>query len=318
VRPAHRNPLAHPFALLTLVALFWAGNVVLGRAVPGRIPPVTLNSLRWAIALAVVLPFAWPQLAGMARIVRAHMVQLAMLAIPCVAIYNSLLYAGARTTTATNAGVIVGMMPIMIVVFAGLLGQERVTWRRAAGLAVSFAGVVCVICKGHLDFIRDLSCTPGNLMILGAATAWGIYTALLRRFALPLGSFALLALLSAIGLAVSLPFCAWEFMAGARVEWSIGTAAAVLYVGVFPSVIALVLWNRAVAEVGAGTAGLFTNLIPVFSLLLAVVLLGETVERFQLIGMGLIFAGIRLATMRAPASSRDSLPAAEPRAMLAR
>jgi drug/metabolite transporter (DMT)-like permease len=307
MRPAHRNPLTHPFALLALVALLWAGNVVLGRAVAGRIPPVTFNALRWAVALAVVLPLAWPQLAGKARIVRAHMVELVMLAIPCIAIYNSLLYAGTRTTTATNAGVIVGMMPIMIVAFAGLFGQERVTWRRAAGLGASFAGVACVICKGHLGFAGDLSCTPGNLMILGAVVAWGIYTVLLRRFALPLGSFALLALLSAIGLAVSLPFCAWELLAGARIEWSIGTAAAVTYVGVFPSVIALFLWNKAVAEVGAGTAGLFTNLIPVFSLLLAVVLLGEPVERFQLVGMGLIFVGIRLATMHA---GRDALPLA--------
>ena len=326
MRPAHCNPLAHPFALLTLVALLWAGNVVLGRAVAGRIPPVTLNSLRWAIALAVVLPLAWPQLAGKARIVRAHLVELALLAMPSVAIYNSFLYAGARTTSATNAGVIVGMMPIMIVAFAALLGQERVTWRRAAGLCASFVGVACVICKGRLAFVGELSCTPGNLMILGAAMAWGIYTVLLRRFALPLGCFALLALLSAIGLAVSLPFCAWELIAGARIEWSIGTAAAVLYVGVFPSVIALFLWNKAVAEVGAGTAGLFTNLIPVFSLLLAVVLLGETVERFQLVGMGLIFAGIRLATMRARAAAPSlapwmrlqSLPAANRRVMLER
>ena len=85
MRLAHRNPLTHPFALLALVALLWAGNVVLGRAVAGRIPPVTFNALRWAIALAVVLPLAWPQLAGKARIVRTHMVELVMLAIPILA-----------------------------------------------------------------------------------------------------------------------------------------------------------------------------------------------------------------------------------------
>jgi drug/metabolite transporter (DMT)-like permease len=73
-----------------------------------------------------------------------------------------------------------------------------------------------------------------------------------------------------------------------------------------------VLWNKAVAQVGAGTAGMFTNLIPVFSLLLAVALLGESVAQFQLVGMGLIFAGIRLATMRA--STRE-LPLA-PRLVL--
>ena len=142
-----RWPSVHPYLLLIFVALFWAGNVVLGRGVSGIIPPVTLNVFRWAIALAVLLPLAWPQLAGKGQVIRQHLPELVLLAIPSIAIYNTFIYIGTRTTTAANAGLIVGTMPIVILVLASLAGEERLTTRRAAGIAVSFAGVVFVIAK---------------------------------------------------------------------------------------------------------------------------------------------------------------------------
>ena len=128
-----RQVITHPYTLLTLAALFWAGNVVLGRGVAGRIPPVTLNSLRWAIALLVLMPIAWPQLVGKGKIVWAHWGQLLLLAVPSVTIYNTFIYLGTRTTTAANAGLIVGTMPIATLVLAILTGQERAAVTRVAG-----------------------------------------------------------------------------------------------------------------------------------------------------------------------------------------
>jgi len=151
-----RWPAVHPYLLLIFVALFWAGNVVLGRGVSGIIPPVTLNVLRWAIALAVLLPLAWPQLAGKGLVIRQHLPELVLLAIPSIAIYNTFIYLGTRTTTAANAGLIVGTMPIVILVLGSLAGEERLTTRRAAGIAISFAGVVFVIAKGTLSALYEL------------------------------------------------------------------------------------------------------------------------------------------------------------------
>ena len=94
-----RWPSVHPYLLLIFVALFWAGNVVLGRGVSGIIPPVTLNVFRWAIALAVLLPLAWPQLAGKGQVIRQHLPELVLLAIPSIAIYNTFIYLGTRTTS---------------------------------------------------------------------------------------------------------------------------------------------------------------------------------------------------------------------------
>src|SRR5215467_1145587 len=237
-----RWPSVHPYLLLIFVALFWAGNVVLGRGVSGIIPPVTLNVFRWAIALAVLLPLAWPQLAGKGQVIRQHLPQLVLLAIPSIAIYNTFIYLGTRTTTAAKAGLIVGTMPIAILVLASLAGEERLTTRRAAGIAISFAGVVFVIAKGTLSDLYELSFSFGDLFIIGSVISWAVYSILLRRFAIPLGAFALLAVLSAIGLVLCIPFRAWELSHGKHIVWSAKTLAAILYLGIFPSVIATIFW----------------------------------------------------------------------------
>jgi drug/metabolite transporter (DMT)-like permease len=294
-----RWPAVHPYILLTFAALFWAGNVVVGRGIAGAIPPITLNVLRWAIALALLLPNAWPQLAGKGQVVRKHFAELVLLAVPSIAIYNTFLYIGTRTTTATNAGVIVGTMPIAILVLGYLTREERLTTRRVAGIASSFVGVVLVIAKGSSALVHELSLSSGGLFIIGAVVSWAVYSILLRRFSIPLGGPTLLAILSAIGLALCIPFCAWELFHGERILWSPGTAAAIIYVGIFPSVIATIFWNAAVAQVGAGTSGVFTNLIPIFSLVLAVILLKEAINAFQLVGMGLIFTAIWLVSAQA-------------------
>ena len=82
-------------------------------------------------------------------------------------------------------------------------------------------------------------------------------------------------------------------------QWSWGTAVVVLYLGLFPSVLGYVFWNRAVEEVGASVAGLFMHLMPVFGSLLAWLFLGERLLWFHLVGIGLIFAGIYLTTRAA-------------------
>jgi drug/metabolite transporter (DMT)-like permease len=268
-----------------------------------------LNVLRWAIALALLLPIAWPQLAGKGQVVRKHFAELVMLAVPSIAIYNTFIYIGTRTTTATNAGLIVGTMPIAILVLGYLAREERLTTRRVAGIAISFAGVVLVIAKGTSTLVHEVSFSSDDLFIIGAVVSWAVYSILLRRFTIPLGGFALLAVLSAIGLALCIPFCAWELLHGERILWSTRTLAAIIYVGIFPSVIATIFWNAAVARVGAGTSGVFTNLIPIFSLILAVILLSEAINAFQLVGMGAIFMAIWLVSSQASLFQRFRLDA---------
>ena len=124
----------------------------LAGAFPALSRPITLNVLRWTIALALLLPIAWPQFSGKGEVLRKHFAELVLLAVPSIAIYNTFIYIGMRTSTATNAGLIVGTMPVAILVLGCLAGEERLTTRRTAGLAISFTGVVLVIAKGSPGF----------------------------------------------------------------------------------------------------------------------------------------------------------------------
>ena len=124
---------------------------------------------------------------------------------------------------------------------------ERQPKRRAAGIAISFAGVVFVIAKGTLSALYELSFSFGDLFIMGSVISWAVYSILLRRFAIPLGAFALLAVLSAIGLVLCIPFRAWELSHGKHIVWSAKTLAAILYVGILLAGLRQSLHTRLVA-----------------------------------------------------------------------
>src|SRR5262249_10194894 len=161
------------------------------------------------------------------------------------------------------AGLIVGAMPIAILFLASLIGEEKLGWKRAGGVFVSFAGIAWIITRGNPSVFVSRSFSSGDLLIVCSTVSWAVYSLLLHRFRVPLRSFALLGMISAIGLIITLPFSLWELHGGARLVWSKSTLAALLFVGIFPSVVAMVFWNKGVAQVGATTAGLFINLIPI-------------------------------------------------------
>jgi drug/metabolite transporter (DMT)-like permease len=100
-----------------------------------------------------------------------------------------------------------------------------------------------------------------------------------------------------VGVVLLAPLCAFEllFQEG-YVRFTPGSMAAMLYVGVFPSFVGYVFWNRAVADVGSNVAGIFVHLMPAFGSVLAWLFLDERIQSFHLAGIALILAGIALTT----------------------
>lgn len=292
--PAARGRL-RPYLFLTLAALFWSGNFVVGRAVQGRIPPLALAFWRWAGALALLLPFAWRPLWAERRVLlRAWPVVLG-LGVFGVGNFNMLVYVGLGDTTATNALLLQSACPAFIVALSAATGGGRATGRQLAGIAVSLAGVVTILTRGSLAALSSLALTRGDLWVLGAVLSWAIYTLLLRRRPPAVDPRALLAATVAVGVAWIAPFYAAERARGARLALDAVTGASVAYVAAFASVLAYFLWNEGVASVGASRAGPFLHLMPAFGSLLAVVLLGESLGAYHVGGIALVLAGVSLA-----------------------
>ncbi|MBR9867756.1 MAG: DMT family transporter [Oceanospirillales bacterium] len=284
-----------PYFLLILTVLFWAGNFVTARGIHAEFPPLTMSFMRWGLALLIILPFVLPRILRRWPLIRQHLPVLVVLSVLSVVCFNSFIYLGVQTTQATNATLMQSAVPIIILVFTSVFLGESVVRRQWFGVFISLAGVLMLVAKGDPEILMTLSFNTGDLWILAAVLSWSAYSVMLRLKPVELDGFTFFGITVVIGVVVLFPFMLWEYLAGARPQWSPQTLSAIIYMAICPSILSYIFWNRGVAELGPAKAGLFIHLMPLFGLILSVIFLNEAVEPFHFIGMGLIFSGIYLA-----------------------
>lgn len=285
---------------LLLPPLFWAGNIVLGRAMVGHIPPLALSFWRWTIAFAVIAPFTLGTLWAQRQELKVRWRDLLMLGIVGIGIYNSFQYLALQTSPALNVTLIVASGPVFTLLSGALFFHSPVSRGQVIGAALSLLGVLWVVAHGDVEKILALRLTPGDGYILFAIATWSIYTWWLRTRRPNLAAAPLLTAQMFIGALAILPFYLAEqhwnpvpLQIDPRTLWTLA------YVGLFPSLAAYFCWDRAVARTGANLPAYFVNLTPVFAAGLAGIFLGESIALFHLVGALLIFLGIVVA-MRAP------------------
>ncbi len=291
----NRNaPLA--YVLLCIATLAWAGNFIVGRYIHAQVTPVTLSYGRWGLALLILLPFTLRAVLRQLPLVRQHLYLFAALGLTGMTLFHSFVYAALEATGAINAALILSMTPVVIVALSWLLDREPISPLQAAGIAVSLVGAVVLITRGDLSAVRTLDFNRGDLWMLIAVPNWALYSVLLRRRPHDVAPMVVLTVTIAAGLAFLTPVFIFELVRGSDFRVNTETLLSVAYVALFASVIAYVCWNRGVALIGANRAGLFMHLVPVFSALLAIAILGESLEGHHLSGVALIVLGIYLTT----------------------
>jgi len=287
--------LASPYLLLTATSFFLSLNWVIGRAIVGTVSPLTLTFIRWVVAVAAMMPFAYPQIREHWPVVRREWRTIAWIAFWGTGLHNAFAYVGLHYTTATNGVILNSSIPVLIILTGWLVYRDTITRLQFAGVAVSLAGVLAVLTKGDPAVLAKLRLNGGDLIVMAGMVFWAIYTVLLRMRPRELPGLALLACCGTVGILYLAPLCAAELLfMGGKVDLTPASAAAMLYVGTFPSFIGYVFWNRAVSEVGPNVAGIFIHLMPAFGSLLAWIFLGERFELFHFAGIALILAGVWL------------------------
>lgn len=288
---------ALPYVLLLIVAASFGGNWVAARLVNFEVAPFALSFWRWAIASALLFPFALGQLREDAPLIRRHLPMLFAFGAVGAGGFTLLGYWGVSTTTAINATLLNSSLPLFVVPLSWLFLGLTVSGRQLVGLVLSLAGVVAIVSAGSLRTLALLTLNPGDLLILGGAFLWAVYTVTLKwRPPIRALSFLFMTLVSAA--AVSLPFYAWEISTGREMIVTPTSLATIGYLAIFPSIIAYVCWNEAVAIVGPNIAGFFNPVIPVFGILFAVIFLGEPLRAYHLAGFALVLSGVVLTSRR--------------------
>ncbi len=282
--------------LLTLPPLLWAGNAVVGRLVHAWVPPMTLNLLRWAIALLILLPLAaWIFRPGSG--LWAAWRRFALLGLLGVGLYNSLQYLALQSSSPINVTLVASSMPVWMLLVGWLFFGAKIGRRQLIGALSSIAGVLLVLCRGEWRRFLALHLVPGDVFMIAATIAFSFYSWMLTRPKVPAnirGDWAAFLLAQiAFGVVWSGAFTAVEWTIGdPHIVWSWSLAAALLYIALGPAVIAYRCWGAGVERAGPTIAGFFNNLTPLFAATMSSAFLGELPHLYHAAAFALIVGGI--------------------------
>jgi len=294
-----------PYLMLSLMSLFWAMNIVLGRFVAGHVPPFALTFCRWAGTFLVLVPFAWPYLVRDWPVIRRNLPLLLLLAFTGFAFNNALSYWGLQHTQALNALLIQSSGPLFVALWSLMLFGVRLSWMQAAGIGVSLLGVLVIVLRGDLAALAAIQVNAGDISFAAALFVFGLYSALMPKRP-RINPLSLIAFTTGMGAVMLVPLVGWEISTGDHLKFDTLTISTVVFVVLFPSTLAYIFFNRGIELIGPNRAAPFFHLVPVFGSVMAILLLGEKPELFHLVGYVLVLAGIFTASRRGSAGKHPA------------
>ena len=227
-----------PYAALAVSMLFFASNHVLGRLIPGEVPPVGLSFWRWVLASLIILPFTWKGLIHNAPLITAHWKLFLQLTISLVVLGNTTVYIALNYTTAINAGIVAMAQPAATILLTWAIFNETVSRRQTIGAIIAGVGVMIVIVRGDLQALTGIRLNIGDLWMVVSVLGFTTYAIYLRKVPKGLPPLVLLNIIQILGIIVLLPFYLWE-------------TAYVLSMRLNPTTVISVLWAGIVVAIGA-------------------------------------------------------------------
>lgn len=283
---------------LLLCNLLWAGNFIFGKVVINEFSPLWITFLRWIIALSVLIPIAvlYEKLTytKMKEIFKKSWLTLTYMGVSGGILFNLFTYSALQYTSPTNGTLVFSLTPAITVIFSFLLWKERISLLQVGGLSFSFLGVVMLLTGGNLLQVFQMEFNRGDLLMIGADICWMAYAFLCKRIA-GVPPITAITLSSLVAVLLMIPFVVMHPFDLYQVTQQ--GVNGVLYIGLFASVFAFILWNVSVRTVGAGPANLTINLIPVYTAVITVVMGGE-ISMPQLWGGGMVVVGLLLTSQK--------------------
>ena len=287
-----------PHLTAATAMLLWAVSTIIARYVRDDVPAMGLSFWRTVLAFVILLPFVSGRLRANAEIIRRHWKILFALGVLLIVGGNAMLFLALQYTIAINAAVLNSTEPLVILVVAWLLFRDPVGWRQAVGISLSLAGVLVLIGRGDAAVLSALDFNRGDLIVMGAYVSWAFYAVLLRRVPRELDHLTTLALILGFGSLALFPIYLVEEFAFRPTYFTLTALITMGVLALVSSLLGVLMWNRAETTLGPGRAGSYIHLIPAYTIVLAIVLLGETIEIFHIAGLGLIATGIILSSRK--------------------
>ncbi|TCM62765.1 drug/metabolite transporter (DMT)-like permease [Acinetobacter calcoaceticus] len=279
------------FALPLIAVLIWSMNIAVSRYVVDYISPVSISFYRWLVAFIVLTPFMALKVYQQRHLIRQHFVHFAVLSAFGMVLYQGLSYTAAQQTTATNMGIINAFIPVFTI-FVSMAILKDISNRFAViGSLLSLFGLMYVMGQGDFASLLSLGGHWGDIIMLFAVFFYAFYGVFLKKWQLKIPLMISLYVQIAFALIYHLPFVLWLGIDPIDAQ----NVGSVVYAGLFPSLVAPLLWMVAVQQIGPNRTSIFMNLMPIFTALIASVWLAESWTVYHTIGGVIILVGIILA-----------------------
>ena len=282
------------YALPMIAVLIWSLNITVTRYVAEFISPISISFYRWLIAFVLMSPFVLLSVWKYRTEIRQHAWQFAVLGACGMVFYQGLAYIAAHYTTATNMGIINAFTPIFTIFISMFILKEMPTRYAVIGGILSFLGLLYVMSQGNLQSLVHLAGHWGDLLMILAVFLYAFYGVFLKKWQIKIPLLTSLYVQIAFALLFHLPFV---FVLGLDAINS-QNVGSVLYAGVFPSIVAPLVWMMAVQYIGPNRTSIFMNVMPIGTALIAYFWLNEAWTIYHTVGGVIILLGIALAQKR--------------------
>ena len=285
------------YIFLVLCTLFWAGNFIVGKVASlFEIHPFSLNFYRWLIAFIILFPFTYTKITENFHEIKKKIIPLSIMGFTSITIFNSVVYYSLNFTQVLNGVLMISTIPVLIIFFSSCFTNEKIKINQILGVITSLIGVLIIITKFQLNTLLSLNLNKGDLWILVAMISWATYSIMVKEKKINLDPLALLQTLIFIGLIFLIPFYLYELHNAQYLKLNIPVLLTVGYVVIFAGIGAYIFWIGAIKIIGPSRSGVFLHLMPVFSSLMAIFLLGERLANFHIFGALFILTGIIVST----------------------
>jgi drug/metabolite transporter (DMT)-like permease len=286
-------------ALAILATLIWSGNFVVARAVHKQIPPISLGFYRWLTASILIFPLAFKKFQQEKKLIRQNLGYFFWTALWGMALFNSFIYIAGHYSSAINLALIgTTASPIFSFLLAAIFLKENISWLRITGLCICIAGILVLISSGSMEKLFSFHFSRGDWYVLAGAFCFAVYNILVKKKPVSIDPLNFLLVTFVLGTLLLFPAWIWERHHSASVVWTANLLWVILYLGAGTSVISYYCWNMSISRLGAARTALFGNLIPIFSSIEAVWILGEELTLVLIVSLALVITGLIIANIQ--------------------
>lgn len=287
------------FAFAIITVIIWSGNFIIARGVYKQIPPISLAFYRWSLASVIIFFLGYKKFIAEKSFVIANRKYFFWVSLLGITLFNTFIYVAGHTTSAINLALIgTTSSPVFVIIISAVFLKETITPLRIVGLLFCIAGVIVLLSKGSISTLLAFRFTAGDVWILLSGFVFSFYTILVKRKPADISVVTFLFVVFIGGTLLLVPFFIIEKIVMLPVIWNGNLVGSILYLGIGASVIGFLCWNSAIARIGSVRTALFGNLIPIFSTLEAVWLLGENITMIHIISGLLVITGLVLANFK--------------------